>query len=428
VLRIEDTDRERSTQENVEGILEALRWLELEWDEGPISQHDRAPRHTERLRELVEAGHAYPDPASSDDVKAWKQTRGGAGYRGEPREEAGAAVRLRVPDEGETVVEDAIRGEIRFENRLFDDFVIARSDGSVLYNFAVAVDDAEMQITDVVRGDDHLSNTPKQLLVLRALGSDPPRYAHLPLLHGPDGKKLSKRHGAASVEALRAGGYLPGAVRNYLALLGWGTDDDTTLMSTPELIERFSLERVGRSSAIFDEVKLRWMNGRFMRELPLDEYVQRVRDHLAATDPAARSEFDAAAPERRRAACAIVQEKAQTLEEVWPLVRFLFEEPADDPDAWRRVMTPEARPLLAAALDALRDLASFEPASIEEALRGVVERHEAKPKQVFQPIRVAISGGTVSPGIFESLAALGREQAMARIERALERLAAPARG
>jgi glutamyl-tRNA synthetase len=423
VLRIEDTDRERSTAENVEQILESLRWLELDWDEGPYSQHERAPRHQERLRELVEAGYAYPDPATTEDVKTWKQEHGGAGYRGEASAGDGAAVRLRVQDEGETLVEDAIRGEIRFENRLFDDFVIARSDGSVLYNFAVAVDDAEMEITEVVRGDDHLSNTPRQLLVMRALGVEPPRYAHLPLLHGPDGGKLSKRHGAVSVEALREAGYLPAAVRNYLALLGWGTQDDTTLIGTDELIERFSLEHVGRSAAIFDEQKLRWMNGRFMRELPLDEYERRLADHLSRNDPEAAERFELAPPERRRAASEIVQEKAQTLDEVWRLVRFLFEDPVDDPDAWERIMTPDSRPLLAAALEALRDSAGFDPAAIEQALRAVVERHGAKPKQVFQPIRVAITGTTVSPGIFESLAALGREETMARIERALEPVA-----
>jgi glutamyl-tRNA synthetase len=427
VLRIEDTDRERSTPENVEQILDALRWLELDWDEGPVSQHDRAPRHQARLRELVDSGHAYPDPATSDDVKRWKEAHGGAGYRGEAADPDGAAIRLRVPDEGETVVEDAIRGEIRFENRLFDDFVIARSDGSVLYNFAVAVDDAEMEITDVVRGDDHLSNTPRQLLVQRALGVDPPRYAHLPLLHGPDGKKLSKRHGAVSVEALREVGYLPAAVRNYLALLGWGTEDDTTLMTTDELVERFSVERVGRSAAIFDEQKLRWMNGRFMRELGVEEYERRLTAHLEASDPAAREAFGAAPSDRRRAACEIVQEKAQTLDEVWPLVRFLFAEPKDDPGAWERVMTPEAGPVLADALEQLRGSPSFDPATLEERLRGVVERHEVKPKLVFQPVRVAITGGTVSPGIFESLSALGREAAEARIERALERLSTPRR-
>jgi glutamyl-tRNA synthetase len=417
VLRIEDTDRERSTPENVEQILDALRWLELDWDEGPHSQYERAPRHRERLRELVEAGSAYPDPATAEEVREWKQAHGGAGYRGEPHDVPGAAIRLRIPDEGFTTVEDAIRGEIRFENRLQDDFVIARGDGSPLYNFAVAVDDAEMAISDVVRGDDHLSNTPKQLLVLNALGTDPPRYAHLPLLHGPDGSKLSKRHGATSVQALREAGYLPAAVRNYLALLGWGTEDDTTLLSTGELIERFSLERVGRSAAIFDEQKLRWMNGRFMRELPLDVYCTAVADYLGR-------EID----DRLRAGCEIAQEKAQTLSEVWPLIRFLLEDPVDDPDAWRKVMTPEARPLLEAALEELRELTRFEASEIEAALRALVEREGVKPKAVFQPLRVAITGTTVSPGIFESLAALGREAALERIEHALDRMASPAAG
>src|SRR5215218_7746720 len=250
VLRIEDTDGERSTAENVEQILDAMRWLELDWDEGPISQAGRAERHEEALQRLLTSGAAYRDGATAKDVEAWKAEHGaGCGYRGTPSEEPGAAIRLRVPDRGETVVEDLIRGPVAFPNASYDDFVIARGDGSVLYNFAVAVDDAEMGITDVVRGDDHLSNTPKQLLVLAALGARPPRYAHLPLLHGPDGKKLSKRHGAASVQELREQGFLPAAVRNYLALLGWGTDDDTTLMSTQELVERFTVDRVGRSAA-----------------------------------------------------------------------------------------------------------------------------------------------------------------------------------
>ena len=219
VLRIEDTDRERSTPENVEQILDALRWLELDWDEGPLSQAERSARHRERIDELLASGRAYPDPATGEEVRAWKEANGNRGYRGEPRPGEGAAVRLRVPDEGSGVVDDVIRGEVRFENRLTDDFVIARGDGTPLYNFAVAVDDAEMGITDVVRGDDHLSNTPKQLLVLEALGFDPPRYAHLPLLHGPDGKKPSKRHGAAGsrncATGLPAGGgpQLPRAAR-----------------------------------------------------------------------------------------------------------------------------------------------------------------------------------------------------------------------
>ena len=299
VLRIEDTDRERSTPENVEQILEALRWLELDWDEGPISQYERRDRHRERLAELVAGGHAYYDPATAEDVRAWKSAHGGAGYRGAPSSADGAAIRLRVPDEGETVVEDLLRGPVRFENRTQDDFVIARGDGTPLYNLAVAVDDADMGITDVVRGDDHLSNTPKQLLVLRALDAAPPRYAHLPLLHGPDGRKLSKRHGAESVQELRDAGYLPAAVRNYLALLGWGTEDDTTILSTEDLVERFSIERVGRASAIFDERKLRWLNGRFMRDLPLDEYERRLTEHLEQVRPEAARALSAADPAKR---------------------------------------------------------------------------------------------------------------------------------
>ena len=422
VLRIEDTDRERSTPENTEQILDALRYLELDWDEGPLSQYERRDRHREVLSELLDRGHAYLDPATAADVRAWKEAYAGAGYRGEPREEPGAAIRLRVPDEGETVVEDAIRGRVGFENRVQDDFVIARGDGTPLYNLAVAVDDADMAITDVVRGDDHLSNTPKQLLVLRALGADAPRYAHLPLLHSPSGGKLSKREDAASVQELRDGGYLPAAVRNYLALLGWGTEDDTTLLSTEELIERFSIARVGRSPAVFDARKLRWMNGRYMRDLPLAEYERRLAEHLRGRGlPGEAAAFASASPDLRQTACAIVQDKAQTMAEAWPLIRFLFCGPAEDPAAWEKVMKPEARGPLTAALEALRDGDGFDPGALEARLGGVVERSGEKPKNVYQPIRVAITGTTVSPGIFDSLAALGREESVRRIEAALER-------
>ncbi len=423
VLRIEDTDRERSTPENVEQILDALRWLELDWDDGPLSQAERAGRHRARIEELLESGRAYHDTATAEEVRAWREAHDGAGYRGESRPGEGAAVRLRVPDEGETVVDDLIRGPVRFENRLQDDLVIARGDGTPLYNFAVAVDDAEMQISEVIRGDDHLSNTPKQLLVLGALGVEPPRYAHLPLLHGPDGKKLSKRHGAASVQELRERGYLPAAVRNYLALLGWGTGDDTTILSTQELIERFEIERVGRASAIFDERKLRWLNGRFMRELELDEYVE-----VAAAELEREGHAEAVADrERLREACAIAQEKAQTLTELWPLVRFLFEPPVDDQRAWAKVMDETATARLEAALEVLRVVEPFDAPTLERELGALVERLGEKPGRVYQPLRVAITGTTVSPGIFESLAALGREAALSRAESAISRLRAGTR-
>ncbi|HEX5527476.1 MAG TPA: glutamate--tRNA ligase [Solirubrobacterales bacterium] len=414
VLRIEDTDRERSTQENWDQIIDALEWLELDWDIGPVSQAGRAERHAEALAQLLESGHAYRDHATAKEVEAWKAEHGtGKGYRGTPTDDPTAAIRLRVPDEGETVVHDLIRGRVAFPNASYDDFVIARADGSVLYNFAVAVDDAEMGITEVVRGDDHLSNTPKQLLVLEALGFEAPPYAHLPLLHGPDGKKLSKRHGAASVQELREGGYLPAAVRNYLALLGWGADDDTTIMPTEELVRRFRVEDVGKSAAIFDEKKLRWLNGRFMRELPLDEYTAAVARHLGREPD-----------EQLRAACAIAQEKAQTLEEVWPLIRFLFEPPVEDEKAWAKVMKEGTGEVLEAAAEALAAAEPWEPESIEAALAPLLERFDLKPGKLYQPIRVAITGTSISPGIFESLAVLGRERALERIRAAAARLAA----
>ncbi len=427
VLRIEDTDLERSTPENVAQILDALRWLGLDWDEGPLSQVGREVEHSAALEKLLESGAAYRDSATAEDVKAWKAEHGNdRGYRGTPSADGTGAIRLRVPDDGDTVVKDLIRGEVRFPNRSYDDFVIARGDGSVLYNFAVAVDDADMGITEVIRGDDHLSNTPKQLLVFEALEIEPPRYAHVPLLHGPDGKKLSKRHGAASVQELRDAGYLPEAIRNYVALLGWGPGDDETLLSTDELIKRFRPEDVGRASAVFDEKKLRWMNGRYMRELPLGEYQDTVREFVDAETSGRPLNED-----RFAFGCEIAQEKAQTLREVWPLIRFLFEPPVDDEKAWRKVMKGDAGRALAEVHCALAGVPEgddgpnrdgFTTESVQDAVEPLPERLELGAGKVFQPIRVAITGTTISPGIFESVAALGREETLARVQSARNRL------
>jgi len=384
VLRIEDTDRERSTDENVEQILDALRWLELDWDEGPLSQAERAPRHREQIDRLLAEGHAYEDEG---------------------------AVRLRVP-EGETVVTDVIRGAVRFPNDSIKDFVIARSDGSALYNLAVAVDDLDMGITHVVRGEDHLSNTPRQAMILAAMGVDPPIYAHLPLLHGPDGKKLSKRHGAASVQELRDSGYLPEAVRNYIALLGWGLDAETTFLTTEQLSEGFSLERVSKNPAVFDEQKLRWMNGRYVRELGTAELARRLEAMLGR--------------EGLEPAAAVAQEKMQTLADFWPLAGFLVEPQPTDEKAWEKVMRDGAGERLGAVRDELAALEAFDQEAVEAALRGLVDRLGVKAKDVFQPLRVAIAGSTISPGIFESVVALGREETLARTDSALQRLRAPA--
>jgi len=404
VLRIEDTDRERSTPENVAHILEALDWLELGFDEGPVSQVSRTPRHTEVLERLLAQRRAYRSTAAADDVRAYKAEHGAdRGFRGS--DEGEGAVRLRVPHEGETVVHDVIRGPTTFAHRHLDDPVIARADGTVLYNFAVAVDDLDAEITHVIRGEDHLSNTPKQLLVFEALGADPPVYAHLPLLHGPDGKKLSKRHGAASVQDLRDAGYLPEAVRNYLALLGWGDTDDETIMTTEQLVERFRLERVSRNPARFDEQKLRWMNGRWLRSLPLDELTRRLEAYTGRTGLGP--------------VVAIAREKIQTLADFWPLVGPIVDGPVEDAAAREKWLGEEGRRVVAEAQDVLRTVQPFEPPAIEAALDDVVAARGARKRDVFQALRVAVTGQTVSPGLPETLAVLGRDEALARTGAAL---------
>ena len=417
VLRIEDTDKERSTPENVGQIIDALNWLEIDWDEGPIFQSLRSERHRQALDQLLDSGHAYRCSATSEDVKFFKLTHGAErGFRGRAEEQG--AVRLRVPDDGQTIVRDVIRGDTSFEHVHMDDPVIARADGSVLYNFAVAIDDLDAQITHVVRGEDHLSNTPKQLLVLQALGAPVPVYGHLPLLHGSDGAKLSKRHGAASVQELRDAGYLPAAVRNYLALLGWGSDDDQTVLSTQELIERFTLERVSHNPARFDEVKLRWLDGVHIRELPLKELAARMSEFASACQPELQQAIEAD-PGRVEAALGISQEKIHTLADFWPLCGFFFREPELDPDAAQRWLTGEHPSTLRRVRDALADTADFCEHTVEEALAGVVEQLGVRVKDVYQPLRVAIAGRTISPGIFESVALLGRQSTLERIDKAL---------
>jgi glutamyl-tRNA synthetase len=406
VLRIEDTDRERSTPENVEQIFDALRWLEIDWDGEPVFQSQRAERHAEVVEQLLAGGHAYRSTAGPEEVRAYKEAHENRGFRGE--DEGTGAVRLRVPDEGTTDVVDVIRGETAFENALQDDLVIARADGTPVYHLAVVVDDHDAGITHVVRGADHYSNTPKHVLIQQAMGIETPTYAHLPLLHGPDGKKLSKRHGAASVQELRDRGYLPEAVRNYLALLGWGYDEETTFFTTEELKRNFSLEKVSKSPAVFDEQKLRWMNGRYVRELALEDLTARLEaltGHSGLRD-----------------AVAVTQEKISTLDEFWPLARSFFEEPVDDPAARERFLTRDGgAEALQAAREALADVpAPWSTESVEPALRGAVERSGMKAKQVFQPLRVALTGTTISPGIFETVALVGRDRALARIDAALD--------
>jgi glutamyl-tRNA synthetase len=425
VLRIEDTDRERSTPENVEQILDALRWLQLDWDEGPIMQTERSERHAQALGALLDGGHAYRSSATAEDVKAYKLAHGAErGFRGES--ESDGAIRLRVPAAGATIVHDAVRGDTRFEHVHMDDPVIARADGTVLYNFAVAIDDLDARITHVVRGEDHLSNTPKQLLVLeaaRAVGLDRaqagsqtlmPVYAHLPLLHGPDGKKLSKRHGAASVQELRDAGYLPEAVRNYLALLGWGAGDDQTVLRTEELVERFGLDRVSRNPARFDETKLRWLNGVWIRNLPVEDLTGRIERFQSRAHPGIAED------PRLARAVRISQEKIHTLADFWSLTGPLLDEPVEDLKARERWLGAEGTATLRQAREGLAGLDEFSESDVGAVLEALVARLQVKPREVYQPLRVAIAGTTVSPGIFESVALLGREETLSRIDRALD--------
>jgi glutamyl-tRNA synthetase len=381
LLRIEDTDPERSTEENIEVIYDALRWLGIDWDEEPVSQTSRRARHEEAVQQIVDSGAGYLDEG---------------------------AVRVRVGEGDDIVFEDVIRGEVRNPRSAIKDFVIARSDGSPLYNLAVAVDDHDMGVTHVIRGEDHLSNTARQVLILEALGYERPVYGHLPLLIGPDGKKLSKRYDAASLQWLRGQGYLAEAVINYLALLGWGYDETTTFFSVDDLKDKFTLERVSKNPAVFDEAKLRWMNGHYLREMEVGELQRRIEDFLG------RDDIPPVAVE-------IAQEKMQTLADFWALAAFLVERQETDPAAWDKVMKDGAAERLEKAREALAQAEPFDTETVERALRGVVEETGSKPKEVFQPVRVAVAGTTVSPGIFESVAALGQVEALTRIDDALVR-------
>src|SRR3954469_3100275 len=380
LLRIEDTDPARSTPENIEVIYEGLRWLGLDWDEEPVSQTSRRARHDEAVAQLRESGAVYENEGAT-----WLKT-----------------------GEKDVVFDDIVYGQNTTPVSGQKDFVVARSDGSPVYHLAVVVDDHDMGVTQVVRGVDHLPNTWKHILLQEVLGFERPVYGHLPLLHGPDGKKLSKRYDAASLLWLRDAGYLREAVINYLALLGWGWDESTTFFSVNELIERFSLERVNKNPAVFDEVKLRNMNGRYLRQLDVDDLKTRLEELLGRHDIP-------------RVAVEVAQEKMQTLADFWPLAGFLVERREIDPAAWDKVMKDGAVERLGRAREALASIERFDTSEVEQALRRVVEETGAKPKEVFQPLRVAVAGTTVSPGIFESVAALGRDEALTRIDDALTR-------
>ena len=380
LLRIENTDTSREVVEAVEQIQESLTWLGIDWDGELTYQLDAMDRCRELAARLVADGRAYEDDG---------------------------AVRFRMPDTGTTAWQDAVRGRIEFPNEQLDDLVIVRSDGRATYNFASPVEDMDDRITHVIRGEDHISNTPKQINVLRALGHEPPVYAHVGNIFGTDGKKLSKRHGAVSVDEFRAAGYLPEALFNFLALIGWAPDGETTVMSPDEILERFSLERVGASPGTFDYAKLDWLNGVHLRALDAATFAERLVAYL-------RERGHDWPEERIRAAAPLVQEKIGRLGDFPGFAGFLFGDVEPDP-ALLDAITIEA------AIAALVPLERWEPEPIESALKAACDDLGVKPRKGFAPIRVAVTGATVSPGLYESLALLGRTETLGRLSRAAAR-------
>jgi len=375
-LRIENTDTSREVAAAVEQIQDSLRWLGLDWDGALTFQLDRLDECREAAHRLLAEGKAYEDEG---------------------------AIRFRMPDEGVTAWDDVVRGRVEFPNEKLEDVVLLRSDGRPTYNFASPMEDVWDGITHVIRGDDHISNTPKQLNVIRAVGGEVPVYAHVPSVFGRDGKKLSKRHGAVTVEEFRKAGYLPDALVNFLALLGWAPDGETTIMSRDELIARFSLERVSVSPAQFDYDKLDWMNGMYVRAMPPDEFAHALILYLGEQG----YDWDAGLV---RKAAPLVQEKIALLGEFPAFAGFFFQDVEPDPGDLR-----DAAPMLEAAQAVLAGLERFTAEAIETALRAAADERGLKPRQAFQPIRVAVTGSKISPGLFASIELLGREKTLARL-------------
>jgi glutamyl-tRNA synthetase len=384
-LRIENTDTSREVKEATQQIQDSLRWLGLDWDGEVSFQLDRLQDCADVARRLVDEGKAYEDEG---------------------------AIRFRMPDEGVTAWDDAVRGRIEFPNEKLEDVVLVRSDGRPTYNFASPLEDVWDGITHVIRGEDHISNTPKQINIIRTVGAEPPVYAHVSHVLGADGKSLSKRHGSVTVDEFRHAGYYAPALMNFLALLGWSYDDKTTIMSRDELIERFSLDRVVSSPATFDYEKLDWLNGMYLRALAQEEYAGELVRFL-------RDEgYDWDETLIRRAA-PIVQEKIERFGQFPDFAGFLFRDIEPDP-----ALLNGAAPVVTAALEELERVEPFAAPEIEAALRALAERLELSPRKAFEPIRIAVTGSKISPGLFESLELLGKDETVRRLSAAAVRAAA----
>ena len=425
VLRIEDTDRERSKEEYTEAILEDMRWLGLEWDEGPFYQSQRFDLYREHAERLLKEGLAYrcyctPEELEKRREEALKEGRppkydGRCRTLTSPPEGRPFALRFRVP-EGSTTLKDVIRGTITFEHEEIEDFVILRSDGTPTYNLCVVVDDALMKITHIIRGDDHINNTPKQILLYKALGYSVPEFAHLPMLLGPDRTRLSKRHGATAVGAYRKMGYLPHALVNYLARLGWSYGDQE-IFSKEELIEKFSLEGVGRSPGVFNPEKLLWLNHHYIKTSAPEELIEPFLAQLRTLG------VDATADPRLTLIIKSLQERAKTLKEMAESSLFYFTETVEfDEKAEKKFLTPDRAELLELIKEGLKELEPFTADNIQALFEQILTERGLKLKDVAQPVRVSLTGRTVSPGIFETIEAMGRELTLKRLEDAIRRI------
>jgi glutamyl-tRNA synthetase len=411
VLRIEDTDQARSTQDSVDMLIRDLKWLGINWDEGPFFQSHRLEIYDDCLKQLVAKGLAYPSFESKEEFSGLPATDEEIAEHLAKGEKP--AWRFKIPEEGVTEFDDLVHGHMRFENKLMGDFVIVRKDGVPTYNFAATVDDALMEISHVIRGDDHLSNTPRQVCLFQALGFALPKFAHIPMILGPDKQRLSKRHGATAVGEFETQGFLPETLMNFLALLGWSLDDKTTLISVPELVKHFSLERVTKHAAVFDPVKLEWMNGQYIKKTEPKRLAALARPHferagLAITDEAWFERLIKSA-----------QEKARTLAALPADCAFFFSgQVSPSPEALTKFFSEGEPVWLGALLPKLEAQADFSEAALEPLLRSFCEEKAVKFKTLVAVLRSALSGLTVTPGIFETLSLLGKENCMSRLRSA----------
>jgi glutamyl-tRNA synthetase len=429
LLRIEDTDRERSTKEAIDAILEGLSWLGLDWDGDTVYQFSRVARHQQVVQELLAGGKAYRCYASPEELAAMREKARAEGktrlYDGRWRDRDPSeappgvkpAIRIKAPLTGETVIEDQVQGRVAWQNENLDDFVLLRSDGTPTYMLAVVVDDHDMEVTHIIRGDDHLNNGARQKQIYEALGWNVPAMAHIPLIHGPDGSKLSKRHGALGVDAYRAMGYLPAAMRNYLVRLGW-SHGDQEIFSTEEMVAAFDLPQIGRSPARFDFAKLESLNGHYMRtsaDADLGAALERLLPHLPQGDEIAKR-LTPEIRQRLMAAMPGLKDRAKTLVELIDAASFLWaDRPLGmDPSA-SAVLTPEARGLIGALVQQLQASPEWNAASTEAQVRSFAETRGLKLGAVAQPLRAALTGRTTSPPIFDVLAVLGKDESLARL-------------